>query len=258
MPTGENFAANGDVQAAVWPQRAKFLANDVAAARHGGPSRCAAGAGVPGEAAAENAAAAPRGAARCARGDSGRRRPALGGPGRRARDGGKSYKDRGRARGDPPGRGIDPAGGRRCLPRAGGRPGRLTGAGEAEIAHRQGLPEFAASRGWRRLRRQPDAGSPGAPPAGFSAKKYRGDRGKRPRRIGDAGEQAAWFSYSARTMPIEKAYTEAQPARTVETKLKKGDLRKQAEKSAARFAKLPKWKQERLLAQLAHAINPNE
>ena len=48
ISTGENFATNGAVRVAVWPQRAKFLASDRAAACLGHSSRCAAGAACPG------------------------------------------------------------------------------------------------------------------------------------------------------------------------------------------------------------------
>ncbi len=56
-------------------------------------------------------------------------------------------------------------------------------------------------------------------------------------------------------MPNDEAYTKAPPSRTVEQKYKKGDLRKHAEMTAARFAKLPEWEQEMLLSRLEHTLH---
>ncbi len=61
LPSGGNPAAGGGVRAAGRPKGRGFRR---AAARPGGPSRRAAGAGVPGEAAPRNAAAALRGRGR--------------------------------------------------------------------------------------------------------------------------------------------------------------------------------------------------
>ena len=55
-------------------------------------------------------------------------------------------------------------------------------------------------------------------------------------------------------MPNEKAYTATRPALTVEEKLEKGWLKEQMEKSVARFDKLPKWKQDMLLARLEYDL----
>ncbi len=180
--------------------------NGGTAARLGGSSRCAASAGMLGEAAPENAAAAPRGAAWLLGAPAAI--PAGSGPrlaGRGAWKGRREVAQGSRRAaapgGDLPERGIDLAGGRHCLPRTGGRPGRLIWAGEAEIAHRQGLPEFAAFRGGRRLRSQPYTGSPEAPPGEFSARKDTGAIEKNdPRQIEeDASEQVTWFSYNIST-----------------------------------------------------------
>ena len=55
-------------------------------------------------------------------------------------------------------------------------------------------------------------------------------------------------------MPNEKAYTAARPALTMEEKLEKGWLKEQMEESVARFDKLPKWKQDMLLARLEYDL----